>query len=209
MKEVNDAGGLALPDGSQLPIEVVQYDDRSSAEEAVRAIERLANQDEVDFTLPPWGTGFNLAVAPRFDRFGYPQLAVSAVTDKAPELVKRWKKSFWLLAGGHDYTDAPGGLLAKAVAEGKINGEVAMISVPARSACQRLRPGRAASRHRGGDRGPVAPRGAVPAQRSRRRQWYPPLGPLSCERRQRLRHRCYPDGRARPRALTIRVAAVG
>ena len=57
VKEVNEAGGLELPDGARLPIEVIEYDDRSSAEEVVRAIERLANQDQVDFILPPWGTG--------------------------------------------------------------------------------------------------------------------------------------------------------
>ena len=129
MKEVNDAGGLEMPDGSKRPIEVIEYDDRSSAEEVVRAIERLANQDEVDFILPPWGTGFNLAVAPLFDRFGYPQLAVSAVTDKAPEFVKRWKKSYWLLGGGHDYTNALATVLSKAAEEGKINKKVAVISV--------------------------------------------------------------------------------
>src|SRR5690606_15461096 len=127
--EVNEAGGLELPDGTRLPIEVIEYDDRSSSEEVVRAVERLATQDEVDFILPPWGTGFNLAVAPLFDRFGYPQLAVSAVTDKAPEFVQRWKKSFWLLGGGSDYTDALAGLLTKAHGEGKINNKIAMISV--------------------------------------------------------------------------------
>jgi len=95
----------------------------------VRAIERLATQDEVDFILPPWGTGFNLAVAPLFDRFGYPQLAVSSVTDKAPEFVQRWKRSFWMLGGGSDYTDALAGLLKKTNDEGKINNKVAMISV--------------------------------------------------------------------------------
>ncbi len=129
VKEVNDAGGLELPDGKKLPIEVVEYDDRSSAEEVVRSVERLASQDKVDFILPPWGTGFNLAVAPLFDRFGYPQLAVSAVTDKAPEFVKRWKKSFWMLGGGHDYTDALAGLLTKAAEGGHFNKKIAMISV--------------------------------------------------------------------------------
>ncbi|MEQ8166274.1 MAG: ABC transporter substrate-binding protein, partial [Alphaproteobacteria bacterium] len=68
--DVNSAGGLEMPDGSRLPIEVIEYDDRSSSEEVVRAVERLATQDEVDFMLVPWGTGFNLAVAPLFDRFG-------------------------------------------------------------------------------------------------------------------------------------------
>lgn len=129
VKEVNDAGGLELPDGKKLPIEVVEYDDRSSAEEVVRSVERLASQDNVDFILPPWGTGFNLAVAPLFDRFGYPQLAVSAVTDKAPEFVKRWKKSFWMLGGGHDYTEALAGVLTKAAEGGNFNKKIAMISV--------------------------------------------------------------------------------
>ena len=129
VKEVNDAGGLEMPDGKRLPIELVEYDDRSSAEEVVRAVERLATQDKVDFMLPPWGTGFNLAVAPLFDRFGYPQLAVSAVTDKAPEFVKRWPKSFWLLGGGHDYTEALASLLAKARDDGTINDKISMISV--------------------------------------------------------------------------------
>ncbi|WP_105382805.1 amino acid ABC transporter substrate-binding protein [Neorhizobium alkalisoli] len=129
VKDVNDAGGLELPDGKKLPIEVIEYDDRSSAEEVVRAVERLATQDKVDFILVPWGTGFNLAVAPLFDRHGYPQLAVSAVTDKAPDFVKRWKKSFWMLGGGHDYANALASILADAKKAGTVNGKVAMISV--------------------------------------------------------------------------------
>lgn len=129
VKDVNDAGGLEMPDGSKLPIEVVEYDDRSSAEEVVRAVERLATQDKVDFMLVPWGTGFNLAVAPMFDRFGYPQLAVSAVTDKAPDFVKRWKKSFWMLGGGHDYAKSLAKVLVDANKAGTINNKVAMISI--------------------------------------------------------------------------------
>ncbi|WP_295807766.1 amino acid ABC transporter substrate-binding protein [uncultured Nitratireductor sp.] len=129
INDVKEAGGLELPDGSKLPIEVIEYDDRSSAEEVVRAVERLATQDEVDFILPPWGTGFNLAVAPLFDRFGYPQLAVSSVTDKAPEFVERWPRSYWMLGGGEDYTDALATLLAEQRDAGTINGKIAMASV--------------------------------------------------------------------------------
>ena len=127
--DVNKAGGLKLPDGSQLPIEITEYDDRSAAEEAVRAIERLATQDKVDFILPPWGTGFNLAIAPLMDRLGYPQLAVTAVTDKAPEFAARWKKSFWLLGGGSDYAKSLAGVMVTARDAGTINNKVAMISV--------------------------------------------------------------------------------
>lgn len=129
VKEVNAAGGLALPDGTRLPVDVVEYDDRSSTEDLVRAVERLATRDEVDFILPPWGTGFNLAIAPLMDRFGYPHLAVTAVTDKAPQFAARWKKSFWFLGGGGDYAGALADLLAAARDAGTINGKVAMLSV--------------------------------------------------------------------------------
>jgi branched-chain amino acid transport system substrate-binding protein len=129
VKDVNDAGGLEMPDGKKLPIEVIEYDDRSSAEEVVRATERLATQDKVDFILAPWSTGFNLAVAPLYDRYGYPLLAVSSVTDKAPDFVKRWKKSFWMLGGGHDYAHALAKILIDAKNAGQINGKVSMISV--------------------------------------------------------------------------------
>lgn len=129
VSEVNAAGGLKLPDGSKAKIEVIEYDDRSSTEEVVRAIERLANQDKVDFILPPWGTGFNLAIAPLMDKLGYPHLAVTAITDKAPKLAKRWKSSFWFLGGGSDYAGALVDVLQKANAEGKINKKIALISV--------------------------------------------------------------------------------
>jgi branched-chain amino acid transport system substrate-binding protein len=52
VKDVNAAGGIKLGD-KRLPVEVVEYDDRSSSEEAVKAIERLANQDKVDFIFAP------------------------------------------------------------------------------------------------------------------------------------------------------------
>ncbi|WP_164844732.1 ABC transporter substrate-binding protein [Brucella pituitosa] len=56
MEEINKSGGLKIGE-KRLPIEVVEYDDRSSPEEAVRAVERLISQDKVDLILAPWGTG--------------------------------------------------------------------------------------------------------------------------------------------------------
>ncbi len=130
VKEVNAKGGLMLKSvGRRVPIEVIEYDDRSNSEEAVRAVERLVTQDKVDFLFPPWGTGLNLAVGPVFNKHGYPQLAFSAVTDKAPELAKRWPNSFWLLGTSAQYIDALVGLLSKVRGEGKIGANVAMVSV--------------------------------------------------------------------------------
>lgn len=129
VKQVNAAGGLTLPDGSQKMIEVVEYDDRSSNEDLVRAIERLASQDKVDLILPPWSTGANLAIAPLMAKYGYPQLAVTAVTDKAPEFAKRWDRSFWMLGGGHDYATGLVDVLAAARDAGQINDKIAVVSV--------------------------------------------------------------------------------
>jgi len=77
--DVNKKGGLMVKEfNKRIPVEVVEYDDTSNAEAAVRLTERLMTQDKVDFVLPPWSTGFNLAVAPVYARNGYPHLAVTA-----------------------------------------------------------------------------------------------------------------------------------
>jgi branched-chain amino acid transport system substrate-binding protein len=128
VKDVMAKGGLKVGD-KRLPIEVIEYDDRSNSEEALRAVERLVNEDKVDLLFPPWGTGLNLAVGPVFNKYGYPQLAFSAVTDRAPDLAKRWPNSFWLLGTSKQYVDALTGLLKKMRDEGKISANIAMISI--------------------------------------------------------------------------------
>jgi branched-chain amino acid transport system substrate-binding protein len=95
----------------------------------VRAVERLATQDKVDFILPPWGTANNLAVGPLFHRYGYPQLAGTSVTDRAADLAKRWPNSYWLLGTGGEYAEALASLLDKLRGEGKIGEKVAMASI--------------------------------------------------------------------------------
>ena len=128
VKDVNDAGGIAIG-GKKVPVEIVEYDDRSNSEEAVKAIERLATQDKVDIILPPWSTGLNLAVGPTFNRLGYPHLAVTAATDRAPEMAKRWPNSFWFLGASKPGAEALVEVLSKLKADNKIAGKVAMVSV--------------------------------------------------------------------------------
>ena len=41
-----------------------------------------------------FATGFDLAGAPTFAKYGYPQIALSCVTDQAPALVKRYPNFF-------------------------------------------------------------------------------------------------------------------
>ncbi len=127
--QVNEAGGLKLADGKRAKIEVIEYDDRSNSEEAVRAIERLINQDEVDFVLPPWGTALSLATGPIFDRYGYPQLSVTSVSDRIPQLVERWPNAFYFSSTSAAYADGIVDVLTDLREKGEIEGRVAMVNV--------------------------------------------------------------------------------
>jgi branched-chain amino acid transport system substrate-binding protein len=130
VKEVNAAGGIMLKSvGKRVPIEVVEYDDHSNVDNAVEAVERLITQDKVDFIFPPWGTGLNVAVGPLFHRAGYPHLAVTALSDRAPELSKLWPNSFWLLGTMTGAVQGFVATIAKLRSEGKIGNTVAMVSV--------------------------------------------------------------------------------
>ena len=128
VKDVNDAGGINVG-GKKMKIEVIEYDDRSNSEEMIKAVERLATQDKVDFILPPWSTGMNLAAAPIFNKLGYPQLAVTANTNQAPQLTKRWPNLTFWLGLPSEITDGIVETFSKMNKDGKINKKVAMIAV--------------------------------------------------------------------------------
>lgn len=130
VKEVNVAGGILLKSaGRRVPIEVIEYDDHSNVDNTVEAVQRLITQDKVDFILPPWGTGLNLAVGPLLHDAGYPHLAVTAFSDRGPELVKLWPNSFWLLGTMAGAAQGFVETIAKLRSEGKIGNTVAMLSV--------------------------------------------------------------------------------
>jgi branched-chain amino acid transport system substrate-binding protein len=128
VSDVNNAGGISVA-GVKRRIEVVEYDDRSQPEEAVRAFERLISQDKVDFLLPPWGTGMNLAVAPTFNKGGFPQIMPSCITDRMPELTKRWNNMFSLLGTASAYAEGIVTVLAQQRDAGQIGSKVALIHV--------------------------------------------------------------------------------
>jgi len=128
VKDVNDAGGIKVGD-KKMKVEVVEYDDRSNSEEMIKAVERLATQDKVDFILPPWSTGMNLAAAPIFDRLGYPHLAVTANSNKAAEFHKRWPGLTFWLGLPSDLVDGLVAVLGKLEKDGKIGKKVALAAV--------------------------------------------------------------------------------
>lgn len=127
--QVNGRGGLKLKDGSRRLIELIEYDDRTNPGETIKAVERLVTQDKADFIISPYGTGLNLAVAPLFAKHGYPQIAVSAITDKTAELAARYPTMFFTLGTTTAFANSVAEVLAKLHKEGKIGNKVAMVNV--------------------------------------------------------------------------------
>ncbi len=127
-KEINDRGGLKLK-GGQRKIELIEYDDRTQPGECIKAVERLATVDKADFIMAPYATGFNLAAAPIFDKYKYPQVAQAAVTDKMDELTKKYSGLFFVQGSTSAYATTAINVLKKLKDEGKIGNKVAVVNV--------------------------------------------------------------------------------
>jgi branched-chain amino acid transport system substrate-binding protein len=126
--EVNERGGLKLKTGPA-KIQLIEYDDRTQPPEAIKAVERLATVDKVDWIGGNYATGFNLATAPVFDKYKYPQMSVACITDQAPALVKRYPNFFMFNASTTNYAKTAIGVLKKLKDSGQIGNKVAVVNV--------------------------------------------------------------------------------
>lgn len=126
--EVNQAGGLKLKGGAR-KVELVEYDDHTQPAEAIKALERLAAVDKVDWIVGLYATGFNIAAAPTFAKLGYPQMAVACVTDLGPELIKKYPQLFFANGTISQYSGAVIDILKELKDAGQIGNKVAMVNV--------------------------------------------------------------------------------
>ena len=126
--DVNEAGGIKVGD-KMMKVELIEYDDATSNENAIRNIQRLATVDKVDFIIPPYGTGINLAVAPLMAQQGYPHIAVTAVTDGVDEFAARWPNTFWTLGTSTGFAESVADVLKQMRDAGDIGNKVAVVNV--------------------------------------------------------------------------------
>ncbi|MGO9703531.1 MAG: amino acid ABC transporter substrate-binding protein [Xanthobacteraceae bacterium] len=126
--EVNARGGLKLKSG-QAKIELIEYDDRTQPPETIKAVERLATVDRADWIGGVFATGFNLASAPTFAKYGYPQFAVSCVTDQAPALIKKYPGLFVFQPSTTTFAQGAISVLKKLKDSGQIGNKVAVVNV--------------------------------------------------------------------------------
>lgn len=69
--EVNARGGLDVA-GVKRPVEFVEYDNQSKPDQSVRIYEKLITDDKVDLLLAPWGTPFQISLAPVVEKYKFP-----------------------------------------------------------------------------------------------------------------------------------------
>ncbi len=128
VSQINARGGLNVG-GTQMTIELVEYDDKTNPGEHIKLAQRLAEQDKVDFVVAPYGTGFNIAAAPIYGRYGYPMIAVSAITDKMDELTARYPNLFFTLGTTTAFIEGVTEILVEQREAGNIGNRVAMVNV--------------------------------------------------------------------------------
>lgn len=78
-EQVNARGGMDVG-GVKRKVEFVTYDDQSKPEQAVRIYEKLITDDKVDLLLAPWGTPFQIAIAPVLEKFKFPMVGNTAAS---------------------------------------------------------------------------------------------------------------------------------
>jgi branched-chain amino acid transport system substrate-binding protein len=124
----NERGGIKTKDGPR-KVELIEYDDRTQPPDAIKAVERLAAVDKVDWIGGVYATGFNLACAPTFDKYGYPQVTVACITDQAPALSKKYPNFFMFNTSTTNYATTAIGVLRKLKDSGQIGNKVAVVNV--------------------------------------------------------------------------------
>lgn len=126
--DVNGRGGIDVG-GKKMQVELIEYDDRTSNEEAIKNIQRMVNVDKVDFIIPPYGTGINLATAPLINKAGYPHIAVTAVANGTRDFAARWPNSFWTLGESKHFAESLVNVLQDMREGGQIGDKVAVVNV--------------------------------------------------------------------------------
>lgn len=148
--KVNKEGGLKVGD-QRRPVEIVEYDDKSTPEEAVKNIQRLATKDKVDLIIPPYSTGLNLATAPLIAKYGYPQIVSTGNANDLDQFVKRWPNTFWLLGPAQGIADGIVGTLKDLHDAGKIGNKVAVVNVSDAFGLEMIKTGKPALKQAGFD----------------------------------------------------------
>ena len=71
--KINEAGGVTVA-GKPYRLEVIYYDDESTPARGAQLVERLIQQDKVQYLLGPYSSGLTEAIAPVTEKYGVPMV---------------------------------------------------------------------------------------------------------------------------------------
>jgi len=98
VEDVNARGGIYLKDyGKQLPIDWIEYDDKSDQGTMVKLLEKLILEDKVDLILPPCSTSWLFAAAPIANKYGYVMLGAEGGAESLEPLLAELPYVFMVL----------------------------------------------------------------------------------------------------------------
>lgn len=81
MGEIEEAGGIALSDGTNVVFESVSYDDESNKDRVQELYTRLATEDDADFLISPYSSGLTDAAAVIAEQYGKVMITTGAASD--------------------------------------------------------------------------------------------------------------------------------
>ncbi len=81
MKQVNDAGGLKLSNGTVLKFEPKFYDDESNKDRVQELYTKLSTEDNADFLISPYSSGLADAAAVIAEQYGKIMITTGAASD--------------------------------------------------------------------------------------------------------------------------------
>jgi ABC-type branched-subunit amino acid transport system substrate-binding protein len=85
MKQVNDAGGITLKDGTVVQFDAKYYDDESSKGSVQQLYTRLATKDNATFLISPYSSGLTDAAAVIAEQYGKIMITTGAASDSTYE----------------------------------------------------------------------------------------------------------------------------
>jgi branched-chain amino acid transport system substrate-binding protein len=97
----NEYGGIQLPDG-RYGVEIVYYDDESDADTAANLVQRLIDEDNVDFLLGPYSSGLTTGASAISEAAGKIMVEGNGTSDAIFE--RGFENLFLVATIGSDYT---------------------------------------------------------------------------------------------------------
>jgi len=85
LDDLQRAGGIRLPDGTVIQVELKFYDDESTKERVQQLYVKLINEDKADFLISPYSSGLADAAAVIAEQYGKIMITIGAASDSTYE----------------------------------------------------------------------------------------------------------------------------